>query len=182
MLWNCSFWFMGIPYPKYKWLKILHHLSRSFFTFLWVYPLRHKSNVFSKFLHFPVYVQNHFTYDIQKFQCDNRGELDNKQFHNLFYQHGVIFRFSCPRTSQQKGEKECMIYTINNIIHSTFLRSPSTHILGRSSTNGHPSSQHNALLVHSKWHTIHKTIPKVTHLFSFTCVRIPMLPPPSYPT
>lgn len=34
----------------------------------------------------------------------------------FFDQHGISFRFSCPRTSQQNGKSERMIQTINNII------------------------------------------------------------------
>ncbi|GKA33489.1 ribonuclease H-like domain-containing protein [Tanacetum coccineum] len=43
------------------------------------------------------------------------GEYDNTRFHNLFRQHGIQFRFSCSKTSQQNGKSECMLRTLNNI-------------------------------------------------------------------
>ena len=48
--------------------------------FLWVYPLRRKSEVFSKFLHFLSYVETQFNSKIQSFQCDNGGSLTTKTF------------------------------------------------------------------------------------------------------
>lgn len=84
--------------------------------FLWVYPLRHKSEVFSKNFHFLSYVETQFNSKIQSFQCDNGGEFNNKNFHNLFDASGIQFRFSCPHTSQQNGKAERMIRTVNNTI------------------------------------------------------------------
>lgn len=51
--------------------------------FLWVYPLRRKSEVFSKFKHFSNYVENQFQAHIQDVQCDNGGEYDNRSFHEF---------------------------------------------------------------------------------------------------
>ena len=77
--------------------------------FLWVYPLRNKADVFNKFLHFRAYVKTQFKREIQSFQCDHGGEFDNTQFHSLFDQNRIQFRFSCPQTSQQNGRSERMI-------------------------------------------------------------------------
>ncbi|GJY78640.1 ribonuclease H-like domain-containing protein [Tanacetum coccineum] len=71
--------------------------------YLWLYPLRTKSEVFQKFLHFRSYVNNQFKCDITAFQCDHGGEFDNTNLFQLFAQHGIQFRFSCPKTSQQNG-------------------------------------------------------------------------------
>ena len=78
----------GIKY----YIVFLDHFSH----FLWVYPLRQKSNVSSKFLHFRAYVKTQFQTEIKTFQCDHGGEYDNQQFHDLFAQNGINFRFSCP--------------------------------------------------------------------------------------
>lgn len=74
--------------------------------FLWVYPLRHKSETYTKFLHFSNYIQNHFHKTIKSLQCDNGGEYNNTRFHELFASRGISFRFSCPYTSQQNGKSE----------------------------------------------------------------------------
>ncbi|GJY31683.1 ribonuclease H-like domain-containing protein [Tanacetum coccineum] len=48
---------------------LLDHYSH----YLWIYPLRTKSEVFQKFLHFHSYVNNQFKCDIVAFQCDHGG-------------------------------------------------------------------------------------------------------------
>lgn len=86
--------------------------------FLWVYPLRRKSELFSKFLHFFAYVKTQFQTTISSLQCDNGGEYNNSHFHQFFDSKGIQFRFSCPHSSQQNGKSERMIRTINNAIRS----------------------------------------------------------------
>lgn len=89
-----------------------------FTHYLWVYPLRHKSEVLSKFLHFSAYVENHFSTKIKNIQCDNGGEFNNTEFHKFCGSQGISFRFSCPHTSQQNGRSERMIRTINNAVRT----------------------------------------------------------------
>ncbi|GKA09271.1 ribonuclease H-like domain-containing protein [Tanacetum coccineum] len=50
--------------------------------------------------------------------CDHGGEFHNTNHRNLFAQHGIQFRLSCPKTSQQNGKSERMIRTINNTIRT----------------------------------------------------------------
>ncbi|GJV81664.1 ribonuclease H-like domain-containing protein [Tanacetum coccineum] len=90
----------------------LDHFSH----YLWIYSLRHKSDVFQKFLHFRSYVKNQFKCEIKAFQCDHGGEFDNTNLLHLFEKIGIQFCFSCPRTSQQNGKSERMVRTINNVI------------------------------------------------------------------
>lgn len=61
--------------------------------FVWVYPLRKKSELFSKFLHFLDYVETQFNAKTQALQCDNGGKYNNHQFHNLFDTKGIKFAF-----------------------------------------------------------------------------------------
>lgn len=89
-----------------------------FSHFLWVYPLRSKDQVFSKFKEFSSYVNTQFSTTIKAFQCDNGTEFNNSQFHNLFASQGTTFRFNCPYTSQQNGRSERMIRTINNAVRT----------------------------------------------------------------
>lgn len=77
-----------------------------------------KSDVITKYHHFCAFVKNQFRQDIKSFQYDNGGEFDNQEFHKLFDQNGITFFFSCPHTSQQNGMSECMIRTINNLMHT----------------------------------------------------------------
>jgi hypothetical protein len=98
----------GIKY----YVLFLDHFSH----YLWVYPLRNKSDMLSKFIHFRAFVKNQFNCDIKSLQCDHGGEFDNNALHQLFASNGITIRFSCPRTSQQNGKSERMIRTINNLI------------------------------------------------------------------
>ncbi|CAL9218493.1 unnamed protein product [Arabidopsis halleri] len=89
-----------------------------FTHYLWIYPLRRKSEVLSKFLHFTAYVETQFSTKIKNIQCDNGGEFNNTEFHRYCSSQGISIRFSCPHTSQQNGRSERMIRTINNTVRT----------------------------------------------------------------
>ncbi|GJR33550.1 ribonuclease H-like domain-containing protein [Tanacetum coccineum] len=76
-------------------MLFLDHFSH----YVWIYPLKNKSDMFGNFLHFRAYVKNQFKSEIKSFQCDHGGEFDNNQLHTLFSNNGIQFRFSCPKTS-----------------------------------------------------------------------------------
>ncbi|XP_071719310.1 uncharacterized protein [Rutidosis leptorrhynchoides] len=106
------------PVPSlggYKYYVIfLDHFSH----YLWVFPLRNKSDVFTKFIQFRAYIKTQLKSEIKAFQCDLGGEFDNNQIHQLFQDNGIQIRFSCPQTSQQNEKSERMILTINNLIRT----------------------------------------------------------------
>lgn len=114
--------------------------------FVWVYPLRHKSDVFAKFVHFRQYVKNQFKTEIQSFQCDNGGEYNNNQFHQLCNENGINIRFACPYTSQQNGKSERMLRTLNKMTRITFSCPLTSNLLGRSSSHDDSSSKYYSLL------------------------------------
>ncbi|KAJ9553280.1 hypothetical protein OSB04_017325 [Centaurea solstitialis] len=93
-----------------------------FSHFLWVFPLRAKSEVFSVFKTFRAYVLNQFKTDIQLFQCDNGREFNNQPFLDFLKTHGIKIRFSCPYTSQQNGKAERTIRTINNTLRTSLIQ------------------------------------------------------------
>jgi len=51
-------------------------------------------------------VENLFTTKIKQFQSDNGGEYTSKQFKDYLSQSGILYRLSCPHTSQQNGISE----------------------------------------------------------------------------
>ncbi|KAI3722068.1 hypothetical protein L2E82_33093 [Cichorium intybus] len=93
-----------------------------FSHFLWVFPLRAKTDVFTVFCNFRMYVKNQFKTDIQSLQCDNGREFDNTMFRAYLQSNGISIRFSCPYTSQQNGKAERSIRTINNIIRTSLFQ------------------------------------------------------------
>ncbi|XP_019100085.1 PREDICTED: uncharacterized protein LOC104779870 isoform X1 [Camelina sativa] len=92
-----------------------------FSHYVWVYPLKQKSDAFSRFLHFSAIVRTQFHHGISFLQCDNSGEFNNRHFRDHLASTGTGFRFSCPHTSQQNGKAERMLRTINNLIRSLLI-------------------------------------------------------------
>ncbi|KAJ9546692.1 hypothetical protein OSB04_019235 [Centaurea solstitialis] len=93
-----------------------------FSHFLWVFPLRAKSEVFSVFKTFRAYVLNQVKTDIQLFQCDNGREFNNQPFLDFLKTHGIKIRFSCPYTSPQNGKADSTIRTINNTLRTSLIQ------------------------------------------------------------
>ncbi|KAJ9543577.1 hypothetical protein OSB04_023284 [Centaurea solstitialis] len=153
-----------------------------FTHFLWVYPLRKKSDAFAKLLHFRAYIKNQFGRDIKYFQCDHGGEFDNSSVHNFFASNGIQFRFSCPRTSQQNGKSERMLRSINNIIRTLLFQAHmpptfwvealhvATHLL-----NILPSTSINNEIPFVR---LFNKSPSYNHLRVFGCLCYPHLPSP----
>lgn len=72
--------------------------------FVWLYPLKQKSDTFAAFNHFLNIVQTQFGGRIKAVQSDNGGEY--YRIHNLCSQLGIQSRYSCPYTSDQNGRAE----------------------------------------------------------------------------
>ncbi|GJT59660.1 ribonuclease H-like domain-containing protein [Tanacetum coccineum] len=106
------------PIPSLSGFKYYVVFLDHYSQYVWVYPLVRKSDVLSKFMLFRNFVHTQFKCEIKSFQCDHGGEFDNHTFHKLFASHGIQFRFSCPKTSQQNGKSKRMIRTINNLIRT----------------------------------------------------------------
>lgn len=77
-----------------------------FSHFLWVFPLRIKSDVFDVFTNFYAYVKTQFQADIQLFQCDQGREFNNQKLLQFFAFKDTKVRFSCTYTSQKNGKAE----------------------------------------------------------------------------
>jgi len=77
-----------------------------FSCFTWIYPMKHKSEVYHLFVTFKSLVENLFNHKIKMFQSDGEKEFDQKSMHQLFLSHGIYFRKSCSDTQQQNGVAE----------------------------------------------------------------------------
>ncbi|GJV65685.1 hypothetical protein Tco_1476513 [Tanacetum coccineum] len=60
----------SLSYPQ---AFLVDHFSH----YLWVYPLRNKSDALSKFIHFRAFVKNQFQCDIKSLQCDHGAFLQS---------------------------------------------------------------------------------------------------------
>ncbi|CAA7037227.1 unnamed protein product [Microthlaspi erraticum] len=106
------------PVSSFGGIKFYVIFVDQFSNYVWAYPLRRKSENFSKYLHFSALVRNQFRCSIKSFQCDNGGEYNNRLFLSHLAAEGTQIRFSCPYTSQQNGRAERMLLTINNLIRA----------------------------------------------------------------
>jgi histone deacetylase 1/2 len=74
--------------------------------FCWLFPISHKSDVYSTFVNFKLLVEKQFNYTIKQFQSDNGGEYCSTVFKQFLTTSGIFHRFSCPHTSQQNDIAE----------------------------------------------------------------------------
>jgi len=72
--------------------------------FVWLYPLKHKSEVFQKFHEFQNLVERLFNRKIISMQTDWGGEY--QKLHSFFERIGISHLVSCPHAHQQNGAAE----------------------------------------------------------------------------
>ncbi|CAL8083793.1 unnamed protein product [Prunus armeniaca] len=72
----------------------------------WLYLLKNKNEVFSRFQSFHKQMKTQFNAQIQILRSDNGGEFVNHDFQTYFQQHGIIHETTCPQTPQQNGVAE----------------------------------------------------------------------------
>ena len=75
--------------------------------FTWFFPLKHKSQVLSSFMHFKNTMENLLGITITNFRTDYGGEYSKNSFQSFCSSHGILHQFTCPHTSQHNGVSEC---------------------------------------------------------------------------
>lgn len=80
------------------------HFLDDFSRFVWVYPLKLKSDAYHAFIHFLTFIKTQFGKTLKALQSDNGGEY--RKIHALCGSLGIQSRFSCPYTSVQNGRAE----------------------------------------------------------------------------
>ncbi|CAJ2671926.1 unnamed protein product, partial [Trifolium pratense] len=73
----------------------------AFSRFVWVYPLKLKSETMSKFIHFKSMVEQQFNCKIKTVQTDGGGEF--RPLTKYLTELGVVHRLTCPHTHHQNG-------------------------------------------------------------------------------
>lgn len=77
-----------------------------------VFPIRNKSDVFSKFIEFKKLVENQTEKTIKVFRSDNGTEFVNKQFQQFFIANGIKHEKTAPYSPQQNVVAERMNRTL----------------------------------------------------------------------
>ncbi|CAL2276208.1 unnamed protein product [Prunus armeniaca] len=72
----------------------------------WLYLLKNKNEVFSRFQSFHKQMKTQFNTQIQILCSDNGGEFVNHDFQTYFQQHRIIHERTCPQTPLQNGVAE----------------------------------------------------------------------------
>jgi hypothetical protein len=93
-----------------------------FTHYLWTFPLKLKSDTLTTLSNFFAYVATQFGSTVKVIQCDNGHEFDNSSTRTFFLSKGTQLRMSCPYTSSQNGKAECIIRSINNVIHTLLIQ------------------------------------------------------------
>ena len=93
--------------------------ARYFLTFIddcsryiWVYMLKHKSEVFSRFKEWKALVETSTGRKLQAIRTDNGGEYLSTEFQNYLKTEGVKHERTIPKTPQQNGVAERMNRTL----------------------------------------------------------------------
>jgi hypothetical protein len=93
-----------------------------FTHYLWIFPLKQKSDTFTTLSNFFAYVATQFSYTIKAIQCANSREFDNLSTQTFLLSKGAQLRMSCPYTSPQNGKAKRIIHTINNVIRTLLIQ------------------------------------------------------------
>lgn len=83
-----------------------------------VYTLKHKSDVYSKFVDFANKVKNQFGHDIKVLKTDNGREYVNSEMIKFMSARGIIHETTAPHNPEQNGKAEREIRTLSEMIRA----------------------------------------------------------------
>ena len=89
-----------------------------FTRYVWVYVLKHKSEVFSKFQEWKVLIENSSGFKLKAICTDNGGEYTSTQFCNYLKAEGIRHERTIPKTPEQNGVAEHMNRTLVEKVQS----------------------------------------------------------------
>ena len=90
----------------------------------WVYPIKHKSDVFNKFKMWHKEVENFTGRHVRVFRTDGGGEYLSTEFKNHLSECGIIHQVTVPRTPEQNGAAERLNRTLVEAMRSMLIDAP----------------------------------------------------------
>jgi hypothetical protein len=78
----------------------------NFTKITWFFPLHHKCQVLSSFMHFKSTMENLLSCKLKILRTDCGGEYSKHEFQSFCSSTGILHQFICPHTSQQNGVAE----------------------------------------------------------------------------
>ena len=76
--------------------------------YVWAYMLKHKDEVFGKFLELKALVEKSSGRKLKVFRTDNGGEFTSAKFENYLKKEGITHQLTVPKTPEQNGVAERM--------------------------------------------------------------------------
>lgn len=92
------------PYVSSEGYKYYIHFVDDFTRFTWIFPLKAKSEAFTRVTQFQAFVERQFDTKLKCLQTDWGGEYISLL--PLLENLGINFRHPCPHTHQQHGKAE----------------------------------------------------------------------------
>ena len=148
--------------------------------FVWVYTLKHKSEVFEKFTEWKSMVEKSSGTKVKVLRTDNGGEYTSKEFEQYLKKQGPQHGLTVPKTPQQSGVAERMnktlVETIRSMIEDSELPrrfwvealSTATYLPNHPPTNAVQDKTPHEAWTGSK--------PNVSHLRAFECYTYAPVP------
>ena len=94
-----------------------------FSKYIYIYYIKSKSDVYTKFLHYKALVEKETSAKIQKIKADNRGEYNSEKFHQFCQKEGISIHYTVPYTPEQNGVAERLNLTLLNKVRSVLAES-----------------------------------------------------------
>ena len=91
--------------------------------YAWVYPLKQKSEVFSRFLEWKAVAEKSSGHKLKTLRTDNGGEFTSNEFENYLKSEGVKHELSVPKTPEQNGVAERLNRTLIEAVRGMLIQS-----------------------------------------------------------
>jgi hypothetical protein len=95
--------------------------------YLWIYVVKHKHEVFGKFVEWKSLVEKSSGYKVKKLRTDNGGEYTSTEFENYLKKDGIEHQYTIPKTPEQNGVSERMNRTLVETVRSMLADSRLPH-------------------------------------------------------
>ena len=95
--------------------------------YVWIYTMKHKHEVYEKFLDWKALVEKSSGYKVKKLRTDNGGEYVLTEFESYLKKEGIEHQYTIPKTPEQNGVSERMNRTLVEKVRSMLVDSKLPH-------------------------------------------------------
>ena len=95
--------------------------------YVWIYVVKHKHEVFGKFVEWKSLVEKLSGYKVKKLRTDNGGEYTSTEFESYLKKEGIEHQYTIPKTPEQNGVSERMNRTLVETVRSMLADSRLPH-------------------------------------------------------